>query len=1072
MFMSDEGSPTLNDPRVSGPVLNAAIYREILDSAIDTAVIGTDLMGRIFAWSTGAAHITGWSEEEMVGQPLATIFTSEDIAVGRPAAEMRAADQSGRANDMRWHLRKDGRRFYAHGSVSPLKPPLRGYVKSFRDATVQHQTETALKEAKERMEFTLTSAQIVGTWDWDLLKDQVSADSRFARIHSVDPQVASSGAPLADFVRGIHGEDRDRVLAELNRSIATGTPFESEYRLTRPDLASHYVLARGQCVFDATGAAIRFSGVTVDVTERRTTELALQQSEERYRSLFNSMESAFCIIDIVYDINCRAVDYRFVEVNPAFATNTGLQGAVGRTIRELAPEIEDYWVEIYAEVAASGKAKNFENHAHALDDRWYDVVAFRIGDPTLSRVAIIFNDITEKKRAESALRLSEARLANALSIAALGTFEWFPRTDVFELSARGRQIFGFDRDDVSASLTARSRIHPDDSPRVRQEAFATLDSGSRRITEYRVILPDGAVRYVKSVSDSVKEGGPVRDRFVGVVEDVTERRLAMHRLKHLNELLEQRVLERTQELEQSQSRFQAYFNASPEYLYLLRLTADDKLLFEDVNPAGAKLYGLSRNDMVGRGPLDINATAAGQEAGRDIECNARRSLELSQTLRYEVIRQYGSRTRLTINTIIAPVERTADNCGLVLVCKRDLTEQRHAEEALRRSQKMEAIGQLTGGIAHDFNNLLAAVMGSLELMQHRIRQGRGNEVDRYIAIAQESSKRAAALTQRLLAFSRRQTLSPALTNVNRLIQSMEDLVRRTIGPSVRLDVAATKNLWMTQVDQNQLEIALLNLCVNSRDAMPSGGRLTIETANFEVDARMAEEGELSAGEYVALSVSDTGTGMTPEVKSRAFDPFFTTKPLGSGTGLGLSMVYGFAKQSGGHVRLYSEVDRGATVSIYLPRAMPKIELVSERVPSTAAPKSIPGGTVLVVDDEAMIRMVVLEVLEDLGCASLEAGDGVVALEILRSQATVDLLITDVGMPNMNGRQLADAARALRPDLKVLFITGYAENAVINHGHLDADMQLMTKPFMMDALGAKIRLMIDVPVNKDGPREAV
>ena len=1037
-----------------------ALYREILDSAVDTAVVSTDVHGRIVTWSAGAHHITGWSAEEMIGQPLATIFTPEDRAAGRPSVEMRAADQSGRANDMRWHLRKDGRRFYAHGSVSPLQPPLKGYVKSFRDATVQHQTEQALKEAQERMEFTLTSAQIVGTWDWDLLKDRVSADSRFARIPSVDPQIASSGAPLADFVKGIHTEDRDRVLAELRRSIKTGTPFESEYRLTRPDLESHYVLARGQCMFDAAGAAVRFSGVTVDVTERKTTALALQLSEERYRSLFNSMEAAFCIIDMVYDSNCRAIDYRFVEVNPAFAINTGLQGVAGRSIRELVPTIEDYWIEIYAEVAASGKAKNFENHAQALDDRWYDVVAFRVGDPKLSRVAILFNDITEKKRVEDDLRLSEARLANALSIPALGTFEWFPRTDVFQLSARGREIFGFAPDDESASLNARARIHPEDNPRVRAEAFALLDSGSRRITEYRVILPDGAVRYVKSVSDCVKDGDQRRDRFVGVVEDVTERRLAMHRMNHLNELLEQRVLDRTRELEQSQSRFQAYFNASPEYLYLLRLTADDRLLFEDVNPAGAQLYGLSRNDMVGRGPLDLHATEAVKEAGLDIERNARRSLEEGRTLRYEAIRQYGSRGRVTINTIVAPVEKTPDNRGLVLVCKRALTEQRLTEESLRQSQKMEAIGQLTGGIAHEFNNLLLAVMGSLELMHNRIKQGRGNEIDRYIAAAQESSKRAAALTQRLLAFSRRQTLSPAETDVNYFVQSMEELIRRTIGPSVQLDVAATENLWMTQVDQNQLEIALLNLCLNSRDAMPTGGRLTIETANFEVDARMAREGELTLGDYVSLSVSDTGSGMTPEVMSRAFDPFFTTKTFGAGTGLGLSMVYGFAKQSGGHVRLYSEIGRGATVSIYLPRLMPKVDLIREEVVSRAAPRSTLGETVLVVDDEAMVRMLVVEALGDLKYVSLEASDGAAALEVLRSAARVDLLVTDVGMPNMNGRQLENAARALRPGLKVLFITGYAENAVINHGHLDADMQIMTKPFTMDALGDKIKRMID------------
>jgi CheY-like chemotaxis protein len=288
---------------------------------------------------------------------------------------------------------------------------------------------------------------------------------------------------------------------------------------------------------------------------------------------------------------------------------------------------------------------------------------------------------------------------------------------------------------------------------------------------------------------------------------------------------------------------------------------------------------------------------------------------------------------------------------------------------------------------------------------------------------------------------------------------MEDLIRSTVGPSIALHVAAADDLWMTEVDQNQLEIALLNLCLNSRDAMPAGGRLTIETSNFEVDARMARQGDLTMGQYVSLSISDTGTGMTTEVMSRAFDPFFTTKSSGAGAGLGLSMVYGFVKQSGGHVRLYSEINRGATASIYLPRLIPKSHVVGVEASSMAGPRSTPGGVVLVVDDEAMVRMLVLEVLEEMGYASLEAGDCASALEILRSDKLIDLLVTDVGMPNMNGRQLADAARALRPDLKVLFITGYAENAVINHGHLSSGMQIMTKPFAMVALKLKITEMI-------------
>jgi PAS domain S-box-containing protein len=505
----------------------------------------------------------------------------------------------------------------------------------------------------------------------------------------------------------------------------------------------------------------------------------------------------------------------------------------------------------------------------------------------------------------------------------------------------------------------------------------------------------------------------------------------------------------------SETRFRAYFDVSPEYLFLLRLTADDRLIFEDVNPAGADLYGLSRDQIIGRTAIDVDS----EEGAESINRNGRMALLSDKTVTYEISRTFNSRPRCTINVIVAPVE-VLEAGGLVLVCGRDLTGQRHAEEALRQSQKMEAIGQLTGGIAHDFNNLLAVVMGSLELMQSRIARGRVNEIHRFVVTAQQAAKRAAALTHRLLAFSRRQTLSPTVTDLNHLVKSMEDLIRRTIGQQIELRVIAAGSLWMTQVDQNQLENALLNLCINARDAMPAGGRVTVETAKVLVDERMASEGDMSPGQYVALSVSDTGSGMTQEVMSRAFDPFFTTKPMGSGTGLGLSMIYGFAKQSGGQVRIYSEVGRGATVCIYFPRFVGDGEPARVTAELVAAPRATPGEAVLVVDDEESVRMLVIDVLEDLGYSPLEAGDAQGGLKILRSNARIDLMVTDVGLPGgMNGRQLAEAARTLRPDLKILFITGYAENTVINHGYLDSGMQIMIKPFALEALGTKVGDMI-------------
>ena len=394
---------------------------------------------------------------------------------------------------------------------------------------------------------------------------------------------------------------------------------------------------------------------------------------------------------------------------------------------------------------------------------------------------------------------------------------------------------------------------------------------------------------------------------------------------------------------------------------------------------------------------------------------------------------------------------------------RDITEQKENQraleevrEALFQSQKMEAIGQLTGGLAHDFNNLLTGILGSLQLMENRISQGRFKELDRYLSVAQASAKRAAALTHRLLAFARRQTLDPKPIIVNRLVADMDELLRRTVGPAIQVETVATDGLWTALIDTNQLENALLNLCINARDAMPDGGRLTIETANKELDVRTARERDLSPGQYVTLCVSDTGSGMPKDVIARAFDPFFTTKPAGEGTGLGLSMVYGFVRQSGGQAHIDSEIGRGTTVCLYLPRYHGEdagVEATSgERFELKLAEN---GETVLVVDDEPAVRMLVTEVLKDLNYPALEAEDGLGGLKILETQQRIDLLITDFGLQGgMNGQQFADAALMLRPKLKVLFITGYSKDAVVWNSH--PAMHVLGKPFSIEELGSRIK----------------
>jgi two-component system NtrC family sensor kinase len=386
-----------------------------------------------------------------------------------------------------------------------------------------------------------------------------------------------------------------------------------------------------------------------------------------------------------------------------------------------------------------------------------------------------------------------------------------------------------------------------------------------------------------------------------------------------------------------------------------------------------------------------------------------------------------------------------------------------AEEALRQSQKMEAVGQLTGGVAHDFNNLLTVVMGNLDLAQRALEK-KGEDarerLRRTIANAVRGAERAATLTQRLLAFSRRQPLEPKPLDANKLLSGMSDLLNRALGETVQIEVVAAAGLWQAEADPAQLEAAILNLALNARDAMPEGGKLTIETCNVFLDENYCRKvADLKPGQYVMIAVSDTGSGMTKKVLERAFEPFFTTKSAGHGTGLGLSQVYGFVRQSGGHVKIYSEVGQGSSVKIYLPRLTRAVAAPTEEAPIVADQSR--GETILVVEDDAEVRAYVGEVLRDLDYQVLEAADAEAALTLLQQHAgTVDLLLTDVVLPGMNGRQLAAEAVGRRADLRVLFMTGYSRNAIVHQGKLDADVELIQKPLTAATLAARIRALLD------------
>ncbi len=668
-------------------------------------------------------------------------------------------------------------------------------------------------------------------------------------------------------------------------------------------------------------------------------------------------------------------------------------------------------------------------------------------------VLVVCHETTQQVEGARRLADSEARLNLALSAGrGIGTWDWDLLSNRVVSDARFARLYGVDPDRAKAGAPLAeffAAMHHDDIDRVRDGIAATLERAVPFSEEYRLVGADGVVRWVLAEGrlERAADGTPLR--FQGVSYEITDRKIAMERLRELNAELERKVIERA--LERGRT-----WQVSPELLGVIN--AEGR--FETSNRAWEVTLGWSEPEVASQVFLDFihpDDLARTEQAWADA---TERGLP---ALRFENRYRCKDGAYRWLSWVAVP------EGGKIYCSARDVTVDKEraqaleaAEEALRQSQKMEAVGQLTGGIAHDFNNLLAAIGGSFEVIQRSVEQGRVDRIARFLEIGKSAVTRAASLTHRLLAFSRQQTLDPRPTDLDRLVAGMEELVNRSVGPGVRVEVVRCEGLWSTRVDPNQLENVLLNLCINARDAMPEGGRLTIETANLELDAGSAEKRDLAPGCYVTLCVTDNGTGMTAEVAAKAFDPFFTTKTIGAGTGLGLSMTYGFARQSGGQVRIHSQPGEGTTVRVYLPRDDSKPPEAGTACADIAPPTpaaSTAGAVVLVVDDEEAVRLMVVDVLEQAGYTALQAADGRAGLQLLGSTPKVDLLVTDIGLPGMNGRQLADAARVVRPQLRVLFITGFAENAVMGDGGLEPGMSLLTKPFAMDDLARRVGQML-------------
>ncbi len=668
---------------------------------------------------------------------------------------------------------------------------------------------------------------------------------------------------------------------------------------------------------------------------------------------------------------------------------------------------------------------------------------------------MVVTDVTQRKLAERAIAESEARfraIANSAPVpmwvtGASGRREFVNQAYLDFFGGSYEEALAFDW---------RKALHPDDLPRILREEPRVHAALKSVPVEARFRRRDGQWRWLRAESQPRWSLTGEHVGFIGVAHDVTEAKTAEAELTRLNETLERRVEVRTAQLAASEALVRTFFQHSPECHAVL---VEDKgsFRFQEVNPATLRLYGMTRADVIGRRIEEV----LGAEKATEINRHLAAAVRNDGPYRYE-----RSQDSQIVEAVATAVPSRDGGARRVVVSAREVSERRRLEEQLRQAQKMEALGQLTGGVAHDFNNMLTLMLGGLDTIDRQLihlpprrpRPGsKRRRTWRSRACSGPGRSPAACSPFRAVRRLRRRRSTPM-----RLSQEFSDLLQRTLGEPISMKTILADGLWNAYVDSNQLESALLNLALNARDAMPRGGRLIIETANRRVgptDAVSFAE-RVEPGEYVTIAVMDTGVGMDAQTLARAFDPFFTTKDVGKGTGLGLSQVYGFCRQSGGHVQIESEPGRGTTVRMLLPRqADPSLGLVER----TRAEFDRPGGreSILLVEDDDGVRAYALEALRDLGYRVAEASSGRAALTVLDSAPKLDLLLTDVVMPgDYNGRELADEALRRRPGLRVLYMTGYSRDAIMRHGRLDPGVHLLSKPFSMEELAAKVRSRLD------------
>ena len=842
------------------------------------------------------------------------------------------------------------------------------------------------------------------------------------------------------------------------------------------------------------------------LAERRqaAAEIAVRIERDRARDVLDNMGEAFVLLDREFRITDMNAEAMRLEIRPK-------EEIIGLTHWEAHPDASPELGDLFRKAMAQRIAVSLEHRYVWPDgrDMWIDMRAY----PVDSGLAVFYRDVTERRRSEDGRLVADTERGAILAQLTEGVIVTDASGAISFVNEAADRLHGINRLGIApedyASVYSLWTIDGQPYPPLELPlARAAIRGDTVLDASWIIRRADGVELRARGSARPIMMSDGSQLGAVLTFRDDTARHHAEASLREESDALAtlnrtgamlaaeldlERVMQMVSEagVALTGARFGAYFHnvmdETGERLHLFALAGAKRSDFEKLGrPRATQIFGPTfRNEGIIRSDDILADPRYGQNAPHrgmpEGHLPVRSYLAVPVVLRSgEVLggllfghpepARFGDRHEALIQGLAGQAAIAIDNARLFQQVQdaNATLEQRvvertaeleTAQEALRQSQKMEAVGQLTGGIAHDFNNLLTGVIGSLDMIQRQMAKGDHSRIERYATTAMTSANRAAALTHRLLAFSRRQPLAPKSVDANRLVVGMDDLLRRSLGEAIALRTVTAEGLWPTLCDPHQLESAILNLAINARDAMPGGGTLTVEACNVRLDQRSAaNRQDVAPGRYVCISVSDTGVGMSKDVVDRAFEPFFTTKPIGQGTGLGLSMIYGFARQSEGYARIYSEPGRGTTIKLYLPRHEGEADR-EEDSGAREVHRSDSGETVLVIEDEVAVRELVTDVLEELGYRAIQAADGPTGLALLQSDLHVDLVITDIGLPGLNGRQVVDAARQQRPDLKVLFMTGYAENATIANGFLEPGMEMITKPFAVDALSIRIREMI-------------